>query len=92
VFSVFYTHLSESFSYYYCCLYILEEPVTHCFLSALFQVVALINHNIVDGSVFFRRCLLPALRESLSMRSWSLLLVWLEALHVSECTVCLFIR
>lgn len=44
-------------------------------------VVALINHNIVDGSVFFRRCLLPALRESLSMRSWSLLLVWLEALH-----------
>jgi hypothetical protein len=63
-----------------------------CFVFSLFQAVALMNHNIVDGSVFFRRCLLPALHESVRGRSWSLLLVWLETLRVSECTTCLFIH
>jgi len=63
-----------------------------CFVFSFFQAVALINHNIVDGSVFFRRCLLPALHDSVRGRSWSLLLVWLETLRVSEHTMCLFIQ
>lgn len=43
--------------------------------------VALVNRSIVDGSVFLRRCLLPALHENLSVRNWSQLLLWLETLH-----------
>ncbi|XP_021914752.1 uncharacterized protein LOC110827415 isoform X2 [Zootermopsis nevadensis] len=44
-------------------------------------VIALINHNIVNGSAFIRRSLLPALYNSLCVKTWSLLLLWLEVLR-----------
>ncbi|XP_063244832.1 uncharacterized protein LOC134546175 [Bacillus rossius redtenbacheri] len=44
-------------------------------------VAALVKRGILDGSVFVRMCLLPALHTSLVEKRWSSVLLWLQTLQ-----------
>ncbi|KAJ9597538.1 hypothetical protein L9F63_011596 [Diploptera punctata] len=61
---------------------IMHENLTDIEKSNFVEVVGVMtNNDILDGSMFVRKCLLPSLHRSVSNRMWSQVLLWLQTLQ-----------